>query len=72
MSITLNRLTRKQFQCPNCNWKGIPAVVAPGNIAVEILLWIFFIIPGLIYSVWRMASKYEACPKCKNRNIVQI
>jgi hypothetical protein len=41
-----------------------------GSLIIEIFLWLLIIIPGLIYSLWRMSSKYNACPKCKNDSMI--
>jgi len=34
------------------------------------VLWIMFIFPGLIYSVWRHNNRYIACLKCNSENII--
>lgn len=35
-------------------------------------MWLFFIIPGLIYSVWRQSSYHKACPVCGGTNLIPI
>jgi hypothetical protein len=35
-----------------------------------LLLWICFIVPGLIYSVWRLTTTAKVCSKCKSADIV--
>lgn len=50
--------------CPSCGTTGQPGEKVKGSIAIEIVLWLCFIIPGLIYSIWRLTSKYQACPAC--------
>lgn len=41
-----------------------------GNLATEVLLWVFFFwlwfIPGIIYSIWRLTTATKGCPKCKH------
>lgn len=37
---------------------------------VELALWLCFIAPGFIYSVWRSASKDRACPHCNTRPMI--
>jgi len=58
--------------CTNCGFKGKPKKNTKGSIAIEIVLWLAFIIPGLIYSIWRMTTKYYACPKCSATNMVAL
>ena len=41
-----------------------PVSITPGSFRVEVLLWICFLIPGLIYSLCRIASRYQGCPVC--------
>lgn len=62
----------KELICANCGFKGTPKKVTKENILIEIILWLFFIIPGLIYSIWRLTTKYKACPKCGATNMVPI
>jgi hypothetical protein len=35
-----------------------------GSILIEIVLWLFLIVPGLTYSLWRMTTKYRVCRDC--------
>lgn len=56
--------------CPNCGFKGKPQKITKGSIFIEIILWLFLIIPGLCYSIWRMTTKVLACPKCKMMGMV--
>lgn len=57
----------KQSVCTACGFVGKPKKITKGNVLVELILWLFFIIPGLIYSIWRLSSRYTACPNCKNQ-----
>ncbi len=58
--------------CPNCGYVGKAKKVTKGSILIEIVLWICFLVPGLIYSIWRLTSKHLACPKCGAQNLVPI
>jgi hypothetical protein len=58
--------------CPNCGSRGEPKTTTRGNIAIEIVLWLCFIIPGLIYSVWRTTTKYKACPSCGSAGMIGV
>ncbi len=58
--------------CANCGITAIPKRFTKGNILIEIILWLFFIIPGLIYSIWRMSTKENICPSCKSPNPVDL
>ena len=41
-----------------------------GSFVMEILLWLFFCFPGLIYSIWRITTRGNVCPSCKSDKIV--
>lgn len=51
-----------RFICEDCGCIGEPRWFTPGSILVELALWLCFLLPGIIYSVWRMASRRQACP----------
>lgn len=58
--------------CTNCGFKGSPKKNTKGSIAIELVMWLAFVIPGLIYSIWRMTTKFYACPKCGATNMVAL
>ena len=70
-------LQRKQLQarphwvCTTCGFSGPIDAEKPGSGAVELVLWLLLIVPGIIYSVWRSTSRAERiCPKCGGRAVV--
>jgi hypothetical protein len=58
--------------CSNCRSSIRPEQKKPGTGGVEVLLWLFFIVPGLIYTVWRSGAAYNICPVCQARNPVPL
>jgi len=58
--------------CQNCGTRGETKTVTKGSIFIEVILWICFIIPGLVYSIWRMTTKYQACPACGQQTMIGI
>ena len=62
----------KELLCAKCGHQGNPKVVTKGSIFIEIMLWLFFIVPGIIYSIWRLSNRYRACPKCKEPNMIPL
>lgn len=61
---------RDLFVCTACGYVGKRDRIKKGNLLVEIFLWLFFLVPGLIYSVWRLSSKYDVCPNCKKPSLI--
>lgn len=58
--------------CTECGTAGKPKRVTRGSILIEIILWLCFLIPGLIYSVWRLTTRHDACGACGSRNMVPL
>lgn len=58
--------------CRDCGTVGEPKRETRGSMLMEIVLWICFLIPGLIYSIWRLTTRYDACPACASRNLVPL
>ena len=44
----------------------------PGNGWIELVLWLCYIIPGLIYSIWRRSKKNMACSACSSKELIQV
>jgi hypothetical protein len=62
----------KESICTTCGYVGFPKSYIKGNLGTELLLWCFFIVPGMIYSVWRFTTRYHGCPICKNATMIPI
>lgn len=56
--------------CLKCNSLGAPKKVTSGSIIIEFILWCCFLVPGLIYSVWRLTTRKKACGVCGSVDIV--
>lgn len=60
----------KELYCQNCGTVGKPKKVTRGSIFIEIILWLCFLVPGVIYSIWRLTTRAEACPQCGASNMI--
>jgi hypothetical protein len=61
---------KKQLICSACGQVGDGKTKIKGNGLIELILWLCFIIPGIIYSIWRSSSRYKACPSCGSTNLI--
>jgi hypothetical protein len=52
-------------RCRRCGYHGPAEPLAPGKAWLEGVFWIAFLVPGLIYSVWRLFGRKYLCPACK-------
>lgn len=64
--------SKKDIACTICRYTGKTQHVVKGNLVIEIVLWLMFLIPGVIYSIWRSFSSYDGCPVCKNKNVIPL
>ena len=60
----------EEIVCTSCGYVGEPKTITKGSMGVEIILWLCFLIPGLIYSVWRLSSRYDGCPSCGQTTLI--
>ena len=56
--------------CPNCGHIGRATV--KGSLIMEIILWLCFLLPGFIYTMWRTTQSRTTCPKCKESGMVSV
>ena len=59
-----------QFVSTTCGVVGKPRVRNRGSSAIEIILYLFLIVPGLLYSFWRMGRKDRHCRSCGAATVI--
>ena len=63
---------KKYYACLACEAIGESQVYIPGSWVLEALLWMCFLVPGLIYSLCRSSSRKHVCCSCQSQNIVPV
>ena len=59
--------------CTACGTEtGSPKIQTKGSFAMELVLWLIFIVPGLIYSVWRLTTRQKVCPACSSPALIPL
>ena len=58
--------------CSTCGTSGVPKKRVGGSYAVELVLWLFWLLPGLIYTIWRLSTKEEVCQTCGANTLVPL
>ena len=62
--------------CRNCLSAIVPKRYTPGTFLTELFLWLFFFwllfLPGIFYSVWRLAHRKWVCPVCESDQFVPL
>ena len=61
-----------QIRCPNCKYEGQGKFIIKGSFGMEVVLWLCFLVPGIIYSVWRVTTKRFGCPQCDYEYVVKL
>lgn len=56
--------------CASCGSKGEAKTGPKGNLGAEILLWCFFLVPGMLYSLWRYSGSVTTCKKCGSATLI--
>ena len=65
-------MDEKQFICQNCGCVDHPIKLMKGSFTTELALWYLLIIPGCIYALWRLLTRYDACPRCKKPSMISV
>lgn len=58
--------------CTQCGHVGKPKQKNRGNGFIELILWLSFIVPGIIYSIWRRSTPLQMCTECKNQTLIPV
>ena len=58
--------------CTSCGYAGATKSEVRGNVFIEIILWLAFLVPGIIYSIWRSSSRHSVCPVCQKDTLIPI
>ena len=56
--------------CPNCGALGGSRMRQRGSFLTEVGLWLFFVIPGIVYSLWRLSTKERVCAICGHPGVI--
>jgi ribosomal protein S27AE len=48
--------------CPNCGHVG--KATYNGSLLITLILLCFYILPGLVYEIWRCSKGRVKCPSC--------
>jgi len=60
------------YICRACWLVATPKIITKGSTFIEVVLWCLFLIPGILYSVWRYITKEKVCPGCFSLGVSPI
>ncbi len=55
-----------RYICTACQYVGRPAKELRGSGAVELILLLLGVFPGVAYGIWRHRGPIELCPRCRH------
>lgn len=58
--------------CLQCGTAQYGDRTLPGSGWIELILWLWLIVPGVIYSIWRRSKKRPTCAACGSRDVAAI
>ncbi|HEY3914699.1 MAG TPA: hypothetical protein VGN61_09455 [Verrucomicrobiae bacterium] len=64
------RARKTDWICTQCNYIGSLRSETQGSLIIEIALWFLCLLPGLIYSVWRLTTRRRVCPVCHSPSVI--
>ena len=56
--------------CTVCQHAGPAKQRTGGSTGIEFVLYLLFVVPGLIYSLWRLSTRKWVCPSCGAESLV--
>lgn len=70
--INTEALMTTERLCLTCHAIGTPKTQTRGSIWIEIVLWLCFLVPGLVYSIWRLTTRQKVCRTCGSPTLVPV
>lgn len=58
-----------RYYCTQCHCHSNTAKMK-GSGWIELVLYLFYILPGVIYSIWRRSGKPNSCPTCGHAALI--
>lgn len=58
------------YLCTHCGHLGYRKAFTKGHFGIEVALWLLLIVPGVIYTLWRLISRYQGCPTCQQPGMI--
>ncbi len=56
--------------CTRCHTVAEPETHTKGSFLLELALWICFLLPGIMYSIWRLTTRGKVCPSCGSYDLI--
>jgi len=61
-----------KYICDKCHVATDGKRQMDGSMLMEFILWCVFIIPGIIYSMWRHTTVKKGCHECGSKELIPV
>lgn len=65
-------MAKEKVICGACGTVGLGKSHTKGSFLIEVVLWLLFCVPGVIYTLWRLTSKTTVCRKCESPDLIPV
>jgi len=65
-------MSTTQRYCQHCGTVGTPRSHTKGSFFMELFLWCLLLLPGFIYTIWRLTTRAKVCPTCRAPNMIPL
>lgn len=62
----------REYVCCACGTRGVPVKKLRGSTWITLLLLLFYLVPGLIYMIWRRGGRSHECAKCGSSEVIPV
>jgi hypothetical protein len=70
VGITL--YSKKTLICPDCGNIGKTISITKESFLIEIIIWLMFLIPRVLYSVWGLSTRIKGCSLCGSQHMIPV
>lgn len=72
IGVGIPRYSKKTLVCPVCGNIGKTTSITKGSFLIEVVLWLMFLIPRALYSVWRLSTGTQGCSLCGSEQMIPV
>jgi hypothetical protein len=58
--------------CTACGTTDLPIFRCKGSGLITFLLLLFFLLPGILYAMWRSTTRHAVCPRCGSSAVIPL
>ena len=58
--------------CTRCGTAHSTSTALPGSGWIELVLWLMWLVPGVVYSIWRRSKRRPVCAECGSHDLVPL